>query len=101
MAISGGWVIVVEIASPGAVVYWNRRACKAASTTIEEMEPTEIMALTVALPDLEDYSAQKVAANYDAEFVRRFALRLEQPGGATNPISQAWPHSPPTRYCTA
>jgi hypothetical protein len=59
--------------NPGAVVYWNKKAYKAAGTTILEMTPPEIMELTVSLPGLTDYTAQRRISAIDESLVIRFA----------------------------
>lgn len=76
---NGNWFVVIKFGSPGSVVYWNNAAYKAAGTTIESMTPEEIMQLTIALPGLTDYSAQRWDGNSDktkaAEFIRTVATR--------------------------
>ncbi|HYH63197.1 MAG TPA: ATP-binding protein [Urbifossiella sp.] len=75
---SSGWVLVIPIKSPGAVVYWNHSAYKSAGTTIAVMEPDEIMAKTVSLPGLHDYSAQPCPpCEYDHGLVSQFAKLVE------------------------
>jgi len=67
------WFIVVEIKNPGAVVYWNNQAYKAAGTSIAVMEPEEIMALTVKLPGLSDFTAQEGDGKFDQTLVKEYA----------------------------
>lgn len=81
-----GRVVVIKLANPGAVVYWNKKAYKSAGTTIDEMEPEECMQLTVSLPGLHDYSAQKWSGQIDADAVRRFAGRVAK-GGQGTPLA--------------
>jgi predicted HTH transcriptional regulator len=52
------WFVIIQFENPGAVVYWNKKVYKTSGTTISEMEPDEIMGLTVTLPGLSDFTAQ-------------------------------------------
>ena len=67
------WIIVISIQSPGAVTYWQDIPYKASGTTFIPMIPEEIMQLTVTLPGLEDFSAQKWQGGYDSALVIKFA----------------------------
>jgi predicted HTH transcriptional regulator len=67
-----GWFITVLYENPGAVVYWNNKAYKGIGTTTQEMNPAEIMKLTVALPGLTDYSAQKYVDSLDKNSIVKF-----------------------------
>lgn len=74
--VGGSWIVVVKVSNPGAVVYWNNTAYKSGGTTISPMEPHETMELTVSLPGLNDYSAQKCDGGGDGGLIRRFATRV-------------------------
>ena len=67
-----GWFIAVLYKNPGAVVYWNNKAYKGIGTTIQEMSPADVMKLTVTLPGLTDFSAQKYVDNLDKKFIVKF-----------------------------
>ncbi|MBN2271107.1 MAG: type IV toxin-antitoxin system AbiEi family antitoxin domain-containing protein [Sedimentisphaerales bacterium] len=71
-AVNGQWVVAIKFRSPGSVVYWNNVAYKAAGTTIVSMTPEEIMQLTIALPGLTDYSAQRWAGVSDDRKVTEY-----------------------------
>lgn len=79
--IDGQWLVVIKFCSPGSVVYWNNTAYKGAGTTIKSMTPEEVMQLTVALPGLTDYSAQRWEGIRDegkaGDFVHAVAARRE------------------------
>lgn len=67
------WIILIEFENPGAVVYWNNNAYKAAGTTIEIMTPKEAMELTIKLPGLSDFSAQHIIPkDLNDKFIKEF-----------------------------
>jgi hypothetical protein len=70
--IQGQWFIAIKFANPGSVVYWNGAAYKGSGTTIQVMTPEEVMNLTVGLPGLIDYSAQKSDEYFQEEFIIDF-----------------------------
>lgn len=72
------WFIIIEFENPGAVVYWNKKAFKSSGTTILEMEPDEIMGLTVKLPGLSDYTAQKYEGSFQDDLVQQYAQMVSQ-----------------------
>jgi hypothetical protein len=69
----GQWFVILRCTNPGSVVYWNKSAYKGAGTTIELMEPEEVMQLTIALPGLTDYSGQEWTGEYDQQKAGDFA----------------------------
>jgi predicted HTH transcriptional regulator len=72
-SINNQWFVVIPYENPGAVVYWNKKAYKSAGTTILEMTPVDIMQLTVKLPGLADYTAQRRISVVDDSLVNIFA----------------------------
>jgi predicted HTH transcriptional regulator len=76
--IQGKWFITIQFKNPGATVYWNKSAYKSAGTTTAEMNPAEIMHLTVSLPGLSDYTAQRVPVQHDDDTVRQFVQMIAQ-----------------------
>ncbi len=76
--VTGKWIIAIEIENPGTVIKWNNRAYTGAGTTISEMKPDEIMELTIGLPGIKDYSAQKANFNIRDAFVLEFANAIEE-----------------------
>jgi predicted HTH transcriptional regulator len=72
------WVVIIELANPGMVVRWNGKAYHGTGTTLEEMSPEQIMALTVSLPGLSDHSAQPSEGSYDDGLVSAFAKQVER-----------------------
>lgn len=75
--IGGAWIITIAVRNPGAVVRWNGKAYKGAGTAKDEMSPSEIMGLQVALPGLEDYTAQTEGTTcINTDLVKQFATRL-------------------------
>ena len=72
-ALGEEWIILVEFKNPGAVVYWNNNAYKAAGTTIDIMTPEEAMELTIKLPGLSDFSAQStISKDLNGKFIKEF-----------------------------
>ncbi|MCK4517050.1 MAG: hypothetical protein KAU31_17445, partial [Spirochaetaceae bacterium] len=71
------WIIVVEIVNPGAVVRWNNRAFSGTGTTLKEMTPNEVMELTMTLPGLSDFTAQKSSHAANDDLVRTYAKQME------------------------
>ena len=71
--IENKWIIIIQYNNPGAVVYWNKQPYKASGTTIAPMMPEEVMALTVKLPGLSDYTSQKWMGNANDALVKEFA----------------------------
>jgi predicted HTH transcriptional regulator len=71
--IEQSWIIIIEFKNPGTVVYWNSSAYKSSGTTILEMTQAEVMQLTVSLPGLTDFSAQKTSAVYEHALAVEFA----------------------------
>ncbi len=75
--VRGAWILVMEIANPGALVYWNGKPYKIQGTNSKEMEPEESHGLTLSLPGLNDYSSQtREAPAVDAAAVQQLALRI-------------------------
>ena len=72
------WYLISKIKNPGAVVYWDNSAYKATGTTIAIMNPEEIMQLTISLPGLTDYSAQKWKGLSDNDKVLKFAKNVSE-----------------------
>jgi len=70
--INNRWFVLVQFENPGAVVYWNKIPYKAAGTTSAEMTMSEVMELTIRLPGLTDYSAQKWYGNIDENLAENF-----------------------------
>lgn len=66
------WFVIIQFENPGAVVYWNKKVYKTSGTTISEMEPAEIMGLTVALPGLSDFTAQDFQGTFQSDLVRKY-----------------------------
>lgn len=71
--IEGKWFILIEGHNPGVAVYWDHYAYKCSGTTSTQMTPVEVMKLTVSLPGLSDYTAQKTTSTYDTDTVKAFA----------------------------
>lgn len=71
------WIMLLHITNPGAVVKWNYKAYKGSGTTLLEMNPEEIMELTITLPGLSDYSAQKCICPINTEYLEEFSLCIE------------------------
>ncbi len=76
LQINGGWVVVVKINNPGAVVLWNAKAYKASGTTIAEMRPEEIMEFTIKLPGVTDFSKQEGSSKVNKGLSSTFIERL-------------------------
>ncbi|MBK7688223.1 MAG: hypothetical protein IPJ35_04315 [Elusimicrobia bacterium] len=74
--VEGGWIITITIQNPGAVVYWENQAYKAAGTTSARMTAEEIMDLTIKLPGLTDYSAQKWVGEAQAGLIKSISKLL-------------------------
>ena len=72
------WFIIIQFKNQGAVVYWNKKAYKTSGTTISEMEPEEIMGLTVTLPGLSDYTAQNFLGSFQNDLVKKYALIVSE-----------------------
>jgi len=70
--ISNSWIIVVEVKCPGAVTKWNDSAYKSTGTHATKMSSEEVMQLTLQLPGLSDYSAQKWEGSVDEQLVDTF-----------------------------
>lgn len=73
-----GWVAIIAVANPGALVKWNHKAYKASGTTESLMTPMEEMELTVLLPGLEDYSRRPWSGPADPALVSKFAEMIVQ-----------------------
>ena len=71
-----GWIVILSLANPGAVVKWDAVAYKAAGTTSARMVPEEIMELTVQLPGLSDKSAQPWSGAIDSGLAKAFLERV-------------------------
>lgn len=67
-----GWVVVLYMLNPGAVVKWESAAYKAAGTTSSKMLPEEVMELTVRLPGLSDKTAQTWTGSIDNSLAKGF-----------------------------
>ncbi len=76
--ITDKWFIIIRFENPGAIVYWNKKAYKASGTTIAEMEPDEIMGLTVRLPGLSDYTAQVFNGAFQDDLIKKYALIVSE-----------------------
>lgn len=72
------WFIIIQFNNPGAVVYWNKKAYKTSGTTISEMEPEDIMGLTVTLPGLSDYTAQNFQGSFQNDLVKKYTLIVSE-----------------------
>ncbi len=70
--INSGWIVILELGNPGAVVKWENYAYKSSGTTSEKMSPEEIMELTMELPGLTDYSKQVTDRNVNNGIVNIF-----------------------------
>ncbi len=70
--INSGWIVILELRNPGAVVKWESCAYKSSGTTSENMSPEEIMELTMELPGLADYSKQIIDRNVNNDIVNIF-----------------------------
>jgi len=81
--VAGKWIIAIEIENPGTVIKWNHKAYTGTGTTISEMNPDEIMELTITLPGLKDYSAQNAESNIIDECVLEFANAIEEKHDST------------------
>jgi predicted HTH transcriptional regulator len=88
-----GWIVVIKVINPGAVVYWKMKAYKKAGTTIAEMRPGEVLELTIKLPGLTDYSKQPWSGAVDETLVtsymnsvaaRQKDLAIAERSGATS-----------------
>ena len=64
------WIIIIEIVNPGAVVRWDGKAYKGTGTTLQEMAPEEVMELTIKLPGLSDFTAQRFECEIDEAMVK-------------------------------
>jgi predicted HTH transcriptional regulator len=76
--LNGRWFIIIQFENPGVVVYWNKKAYRTSGTTICEMEPEEIMGLTVTLPGLLDYTAQDYQGDFQDDLVRQYTLVVSE-----------------------
>jgi predicted HTH transcriptional regulator len=76
--VQGNWVVIVTIRNPGDVTYWDSKAYSAAGTTVDEMDPTAILALRMQLPGLTDYTNQFIKSQYNEQLVQRFAEQVAQ-----------------------
>lgn len=81
--LSSGWIIVIGVSNPGAVVRWANKAYKSAGTTCLEMTPEAALELTISLPGLQDYSARPWTGPVDTLAVLDFAKRIasQNPAG--------------------
>lgn len=85
LEVDGSWIVVVELAPPGALVKWGTDAYKAAGTTQAKMRPAEEMEFTIRLPGLVDYARQEWHGEIDGELADEFttvvkAARSSDPG---------------------
>jgi predicted HTH transcriptional regulator len=83
----GNWVIVIEVANPGAVVHWNGVAYRGSGTTKIPMEPHEVIEVTLRLPGLQDYTAQPWDGATRDEFVNHYVegVRTKHPHAYSDP----------------
>lgn len=72
------WFVIIQFDNPGAVVYWNKKAYRTSGTTISEMNPKEIMGLTVNLPGLSDYTAQCFNGTFHNDLVKQYTLNVSK-----------------------
>lgn len=72
------WFVIIQFDNPGAVVYWNKKAYRTSGTTISEMNPEEIMGLTVSLPGLSDYTAQSFNGTFQNDLVKQYTLNVSK-----------------------
>jgi len=72
------WFIIIHFKNPGAVVYWDKKAYKTSGTTIQEMEPEEIMGLTIRLPGLADYTSQEYKGRVQNDLIEKYALVVSE-----------------------
>ncbi len=72
------YVVVIQIVSPGVLVFWNKKPYKMAGTTALEMSPVESMELTVRFNKRQDYSNLKNVGGLDENLVRQFLNRIRQ-----------------------
>jgi len=80
---NGYWVFIIGIINPGIVVRWNKKPYKGIGTTLLEMEPDEVMQLTIQLPGLHDYSSQKSNDTLDSTLVKSFAMSVNDKQNGT------------------
>jgi hypothetical protein len=71
-----GWVVVIGLCNPGAVVYWASLPWAASGTTVERMTPERVMEYTMTLPGLNDHSTQPWAGVPSVPLAERFVQRL-------------------------
>lgn len=74
------WFVIIQFNNPGAVVYWDEKAYRTSGTTISEMNPKEIMGLTVNLPGLSDYTAQRFNGTFNNDLVKQYILNVSKKG---------------------
>jgi predicted HTH transcriptional regulator len=72
------YFIIIHFENPGAVVYWDKKAYKTSGTTILEMQPEEIMGLTIKLPGLTDYTSQEYTGRVQNDLIEKYALVISE-----------------------
>lgn len=71
-----GWILVIGVSNPGTVVRWGGKAYASAGTTCREMTPEAALEMAIALPGLQDPSAQPWDGPINAACVQDFARRV-------------------------
>lgn len=74
--VDGSWIIIITLQNPGIVVRWDNVGYTASGSTIKELNAQEILEMTLSLPGLTDYSAQKWTGEVNQELVKQFAKML-------------------------
>ena len=82
------WIIILSIVNPGSVVRWNNKAYKGAGTTQTEMNPDEIMGLTIRLPGTVDFTAQPSQCEINTDLVEHFTSMILKKHGDTFLLTQ-------------
>ena len=70
-------ILIIEIRSPDDVVYWDSKAYKLLGTSSQEMQPSEILSLSIKLPGA-DYSKLEYQGEINNALVMEFAQKMEE-----------------------
>jgi len=66
------YVLIIIVKNPGVVVKWNKKAYKGSGTTLDEMEPEEILEMNLKFPGLHDFTKQETIYQSKIQLVELF-----------------------------
>ncbi|TGK92224.1 RNA-binding domain-containing protein [Leptospira bourretii] len=70
--------IALELNNPSAVVYWNGKAYKGAGSSINEMDPPEVLELSLRFPNSYDFSSLENQTEINENLFNIFSKNCEQ-----------------------